>query len=184
MVYGKGARHYLGSRCHPNGYSRPIHRPQLLKQRVTVTAHDSEGFRHSLEGLASLAGFLDQSSLTGAVIRPRSSDGSTEDGFTACTNLFTNKRSRIASDECPMPEWVDPQGKVLEHVRRKGYCYTTENVVQYGEISSIGRISYAKFSTKYIHLSIDKQRLEEMKIIWHRSLPSRPALFGKDNLSH
>lgn len=64
------------------------------------------------------------------------------DSIVAHTKLFTRKEDVVDEEELSLPAYMDRNGTVLEEVRRKGFCYTQENDVEYAEITGTMDFSY------------------------------------------
>lgn len=97
-------------------------------------------FSDSLEGLASLTAFLNQYATDGVARPPRSRTAFGIEALEAQTNLFSHKHSNMEHEECPFPTSLDPEGRLMAEVRRRSFCYTTDNAVEYGEIASAAAV--------------------------------------------
>lgn len=93
-------------------------------------------FTSGLEGLASLTAFLNQYATDGVARPPRDRTAFGIEALEAQTNLFNHKHPNMEHEERPFPADMDPEGKLMAEVRRKSFCYTTDNVVEYAESSS------------------------------------------------
>lgn len=115
--------------------SRLFHRPHSLKQRVTLVAYSSDEFQRSLEGLASLAAYLNQYAIDGNAMPPKERNAFGMPAIAAETNLFTYRQLEMEFEEMDFPSNLDPSGRIMAEVRRRSFCYTTDNAVEYSEIA-------------------------------------------------
>lgn len=119
-----------------------IHKPQSLRQRVSIIAHDSAQFTLATESISAIAAFLQQESLDGPVDSARITKIFGMECIDAQTSLFTSKSFTGDCDDVSMPQHMDPDGRLHSHARRKSYRYTTENQVLYGESAGVAKITY------------------------------------------
>lgn len=100
-----------------------------------LVASGSNDFNQSIEGLSSLVAFLNQYSVDGCANRPRERNTFGMAALEAQTNLFTFKSPKMECDETTFPSHLDPLGKLMVDVRRRSFCYTTDNVVEFKEVA-------------------------------------------------
>lgn len=98
-----------------------------------IAAEDSVDFKRSVDGLSSLSTFLNQYATDGVARMPAQRTAFGVPALDAQTNLFTRKHPKMEHEELVLPEYMDPYGKLMAEVRRRSFCYTTENEVQYGQ---------------------------------------------------
>lgn len=110
-----------------------IHKPQTLKQRVMIVAPKSSGFEQSIDAVKCLGQYLEQFCTAGPTLRfqPRGILGL--DGIETRCNLFTRYEENMRHPICSLPEYMDLSGRLAAQIRKHSYCYTTDNVVEYGE---------------------------------------------------
>lgn len=100
-----------------------------------LIASNSEEFDQSIEGLSSLASFLNQYSVDGCASQPRERTAFGMAALEAHTNLFTFKGPKMEVEEINFPSHLDPAGRLMAEVRRRSFCYTVDNAVDYKEVA-------------------------------------------------
>lgn len=116
---------------------RQFFKPHSLKQRVMIAAIDSPEFEQSVDGITALSTFLNQMSMDGCARMPPRRSFFGAPAVEACTNLFSHKHADMEYEEILLPTYMDPKGRLMEEVRRKSFCHTSDNAVHYSEIATI-----------------------------------------------
>lgn len=113
-----------------------------MNQKVTLVASRSPEFTSATEAIRSLSMFLNQFSTDIAARVPPPVKLIGMDAIVAHTKLFTKKSDVVEGEEINLPAYIDRKGNVLEEVRRRGFCYTQDNEVEYAEITGTTDFSY------------------------------------------
>lgn len=116
---------------------RQFFKPHSLKQRVMVAATESQEFEESMDGIATLSTFLNQMSKDGCARLPLRRSFFGASAVEAYTSLFSHKHAGMEYEEIPLPTYMDPKGRLMEEVRRRSFCHTTDNAVHYSEIATV-----------------------------------------------
>ncbi|EIM83153.1 uncharacterized protein STEHIDRAFT_114154 [Stereum hirsutum FP-91666 SS1] len=114
-------------------FQRELHKPHTLKQRVTIVAPESSGFDLSMDALTSLGSYLEQFSTEGPNLHFKPRKVLNLSALEARCNLFSRQEESVNHPLCNLPTYMDPKGKLAAQIRRRSYCHTTDNVVQYAE---------------------------------------------------
>lgn len=97
-------------------------------------APDSTEFIASIQALRSLCMFLNQFSADVAADAFPTPKVLGMDSISAHTKLFTRKADATDGEDLVLPLYMDRKGRMLEGIRRKGFCYTRDNEVEYAEM--------------------------------------------------
>lgn len=127
---------------------RALHRPHTLRQSVMITAADSKEFMYAVEALSCLATYLNQYATEGQARQLSSRTAYGLPAIDAQTQLFVHEHEKNGHQELEFPAYMDPFGRIMGEVRKKSFCYTTDNVVEYAETASATDNRYALSSLR------------------------------------
>lgn len=102
-----------------------------------IAAADSQEFERSVDGVTALSTFLNQMSMDGCARLPPRRSFFGAPAVEAYTNLFSHKHADMEYEEISLPTYMDPKGRLMEEVRRRSFCHTSDNVVHYNEIATV-----------------------------------------------
>lgn len=116
---------------------RQFFKPHSLKQRVMIAAENSTAFEQCVDSITTLSTFLNQMSTDGCARPPARRSFFGMPALEACTNLFSHKHADMEYEEIELPAYMDPRGRLMEDVRRRSFCHTSDNSVHYSEMATI-----------------------------------------------
>lgn len=119
-----------------NVFSRLLHRPHSIRQRVTISADDSPELIKAGEAIAAMKAILDQYSADGTSNHYNTRTVFGMESLEADTPLFTHQNNRGPYKEIELPANIDPTGALTTTIRQRVFCHTTDNTVQFCETDS------------------------------------------------